>query len=134
MKGGVSLIILNGHKASGSFSWYQDNEILIPAYQEATDAGFWKALNGSKDDIIVYDRCGRLSSHVKMPHSNLEKPDTNVWTDIFEADLNRACGQKCESQSTTAKPTTAPPATTMKTTTKATAAQIMKKTTKKAQG
>jgi len=126
MIGGVSLIILNGHKASHEFSWYRDNKILIPAYQEASDAGFWEALNGTKDDIIVYDRCGRLSSHVRLPYSNLKK-HPNVWTAIFEADLNGACGQKCESQITRAKPTTAPPAT------EAQATPTMKKTTKKSQ-
>lgn len=124
----MSFVILNGRKASSTLSWYRNNRIKIPAYQEPSNEKFWEALNGDKDDILVYDRCGRLSSHVKMPLSNLGKFN-HVWNAIFRADVNGVCGLKCDAQSTT-KPTTAPPATTAPTTATTMATPTTMKTTK----
>ncbi|XP_078702094.1 selenoprotein P-like [Branchiostoma floridae x Branchiostoma belcheri] len=48
-----------------SFTVYQDNAL--------TDV--WGLLDGSKDDFIVYDRCGRLARHIKMPQANMDNTD-----------------------------------------------------------
>jgi len=70
--GGVKFMVLNGRKAASTFSWYK-GKIGYPAYQEPATKKYWEMLNGAKDDIIIYDRCGRLSAHIKMPRSNLGK-------------------------------------------------------------
>lgn len=72
MKGNVSFAVLNGRKATESFGWY-NGKIGFPAYQEPKNKTYWEMLNGAKDDIIIYDRCGRLSAHVKMPKSDLSR-------------------------------------------------------------
>jgi len=67
---GVSFMVLNGRKGSSTFSWYKKN-VYFPAYQEPFNQTYWEALDGDKDDMLVYDRCGRLSSHLKLPKSDL---------------------------------------------------------------
>lgn len=58
--------------------------------QEAQQADVWQALNGEKDDFLIYDRCGRLTNHISLPytiigHGHIEKA-------IREAYCNRTCG------------------------------------------
>ncbi|XP_066454086.1 selenoprotein Pb-like [Eleutherodactylus coqui] len=47
----------------------------IPVYQQLPDQeDVWKILDGSKDDFLVYDRCGRLTFHIRLPFSYLHFP------------------------------------------------------------
>ncbi|NXD84337.1 SEPP1 protein, partial [Halcyon senegalensis] len=39
--------------------------------QEEQQADVWTTLNGSKDDFLIYDRCGRLVYHLGLPYSFL---------------------------------------------------------------
>jgi len=40
-------------------------------YQDSQAAGVWSALNGEKDDFLIYDRCGQLTYHIPLPYSDL---------------------------------------------------------------
>nr|DBA23700.1 TPA: hypothetical protein GDO54_014591 [Pyxicephalus adspersus] len=45
----------------------------IPVYQqEVEQPDVWKQLNGNKDDFLIYDRCGRLVKHIKLPYAFLQ--------------------------------------------------------------
>uniref|UniRef100_A0A674DM90 Selenoprotein Pb-like n=1 Tax=Salmo trutta TaxID=8032 RepID=A0A674DM90_SALTR len=47
----------------------------IPVYQQAPlQDDVWEALDGDKDDFLVYDRCGRLTFHIVLPYSFLHYP------------------------------------------------------------
>lgn len=47
----------------------------IPVYQQdETQPDIWSLLNGNKDDFLVYDRCGRLISHLGLPYTFLSFP------------------------------------------------------------
>ncbi|XP_040190293.1 selenoprotein Pb-like isoform X2 [Rana temporaria] len=47
----------------------------IPVYeQRANQEDVWEILNGNKDDFLVYDRCGRLTFHIRLPYSYLHFP------------------------------------------------------------
>uniref|UniRef100_A0AAY5F1R7 Selenoprotein P N-terminal domain-containing protein n=2 Tax=Electrophorus electricus TaxID=8005 RepID=A0AAY5F1R7_ELEEL len=47
----------------------------IPVYQQSPlQADVWEALQGDKDDFLVYDRCGLLTFHIVLPYSYLHYP------------------------------------------------------------
>ncbi|XP_075037728.1 selenoprotein Pb-like [Mixophyes fleayi] len=47
----------------------------VPVYQQASaQDDVWNILNGNKDDFLIYDRCGRLTFHIRLPHSFLHFP------------------------------------------------------------
>uniref|UniRef100_A0A671WY03 Selenoprotein P N-terminal domain-containing protein n=2 Tax=Sparus aurata TaxID=8175 RepID=A0A671WY03_SPAAU len=47
----------------------------VPVYQQAPlQDDVWEALDGDKDDFLVYDRCGRLTFHIVLPYSFLHYP------------------------------------------------------------
>uniref|UniRef100_A0A3P9PQE5 Selenoprotein P n=3 Tax=Poecilia reticulata TaxID=8081 RepID=A0A3P9PQE5_POERE len=50
----------------------------------------WQALNGKKDDFIIYDRCGRLTHHISLPYSVIGHG--HIESAIKEAYCNRMCG------------------------------------------
>jgi len=53
----------------GYYDLYQD-------YSSHTDQedNVWNALNGEKDDFLIYDRCGQLTYHIPLPYSALKYP------------------------------------------------------------
>uniref|UniRef100_A0A665WT99 Selenoprotein P N-terminal domain-containing protein n=1 Tax=Echeneis naucrates TaxID=173247 RepID=A0A665WT99_ECHNA len=47
----------------------------VPVYQQTpTQDDVWEALDGDKDDFLVYDRCGHLTFHIVLPYSFLHYP------------------------------------------------------------
>lgn len=69
-------MVINGRRAESSIKKLT-RLVSFPVYQEQQNETFWEALDGKKDDILVYDRCGKLSSHIRMPKSNMKLP--HVW-------------------------------------------------------
>ncbi|XP_056389084.1 selenoprotein Pb-like [Hyla sarda] len=74
----ISYIIVNDQ----SFA----SKLLFPVLQSRAPAGMsvyqqlpnqedvWEILDGSKDDFLIYDRCGRLTFHIRLPLSYLHFP------------------------------------------------------------
>uniref|UniRef100_A0A8C5LX80 Selenoprotein P n=1 Tax=Leptobrachium leishanense TaxID=445787 RepID=A0A8C5LX80_9ANUR len=89
----ISYIVVN-HQGKHSQLRY---EILrskvsehIPVYQqEENQADVWSLLKGSKDDFLIYDRCGRLVQHLGLPYTFLSFPY------VEEAIKDAYCGKKC---------------------------------------
>ncbi|KAM9324626.1 selenoprotein Pb-like [Gastrophryne carolinensis] len=47
----------------------------IPVYQQLPNQeDVWQLLDGNKDDFLIYDRCGRLTFHIRLPLSFLHFP------------------------------------------------------------
>ena len=71
----VSFIILNRHEAADHIHLLQ-KIVNIPVYQDrrGTQGTTWGLLNGNKDDFLLYDNCGRLNYHLRMPYSFLGYP------------------------------------------------------------
>uniref|UniRef100_I3JR88 Selenoprotein P N-terminal domain-containing protein n=1 Tax=Oreochromis niloticus TaxID=8128 RepID=I3JR88_ORENI len=47
----------------------------VPVFQQQPfQNDVWEALDGDKDDFLVYDRCGLLTFHIVMPYSFLHHP------------------------------------------------------------
>jgi len=58
--------------------------------QEPQQADVWQALNGDKDDFLIYDRCGRLTKHLSLPYTIIGKG--HIEKAIREAYCNSTCG------------------------------------------
>lgn len=48
----------------------------IPVYQDNEKEKVWETLEGGKDDLYIYDRCGRLTFYLPYPYSLLFYPYT----------------------------------------------------------
>uniref|UniRef100_A0A4X2LJI9 Selenoprotein P N-terminal domain-containing protein n=1 Tax=Vombatus ursinus TaxID=29139 RepID=A0A4X2LJI9_VOMUR len=75
---GVRFIIVN-EKSPLSQALHGELELHappgIPVYrQQGPGPDIWSILGGTKDDFLVYDRCGRLTFHVQLPFSFLHFP------------------------------------------------------------
>ncbi|KAJ1169496.1 hypothetical protein NDU88_001389 [Pleurodeles waltl] len=47
----------------------------VPVYQQKPEEpDIWEILGGEKDDFLIYDRCGRLTFHIRLPYSYLHFP------------------------------------------------------------
>lgn len=47
----------------------------VPVYQQGPlQNDVWEALDGDKDDFLIYDRCGLLTFHVVLPYTLLNYP------------------------------------------------------------
>ncbi|KAG8437022.1 hypothetical protein GDO86_007924 [Hymenochirus boettgeri] len=47
----------------------------IPVYEQTPgQPDVWNILDGDKDDFLIYDRCGRLTFHIRLPLSFLHFP------------------------------------------------------------
>ncbi|KAJ8406234.1 hypothetical protein AAFF_G00304650 [Aldrovandia affinis] len=74
----VGFLIVNEQEAqSRAMFWELKRRVAegIPVYQQtALQDDVWEALEGDKDDFLVYDRCGRLTFHIVLPYSFLHYP------------------------------------------------------------
>uniref|UniRef100_A0A090X7U9 Putative selenoprotein p ixodes scapularis selenoprotein p n=1 Tax=Ixodes ricinus TaxID=34613 RepID=A0A090X7U9_IXORI len=46
-----------------------ERRVSFPVYQETANEPVWSVLEGDKDDVFIYDRCGRLSYFIPFPLS-----------------------------------------------------------------
>uniref|UniRef100_A0A3Q0R7W6 Selenoprotein P2 n=1 Tax=Amphilophus citrinellus TaxID=61819 RepID=A0A3Q0R7W6_AMPCI len=71
----VSFIIVNEREPhSRAMYWALKRSAPhgVPVYQqEPLQNDVWEALDGDKDDFLIYDRCGLLTFHTVMPYSFL---------------------------------------------------------------
>ncbi|KAI1883139.1 hypothetical protein AGOR_G00242150 [Albula goreensis] len=74
----VGFLVVNERTAmSRAMYWELKRRVAegIPVYQQAAlQDDVWEALQGDKDDFLVYDRCGRLTFHIVLPYSFLHYP------------------------------------------------------------
>uniref|UniRef100_A0A3P8Y8C2 Selenoprotein P N-terminal domain-containing protein n=1 Tax=Esox lucius TaxID=8010 RepID=A0A3P8Y8C2_ESOLU len=74
----VSFLIVNEREAQSRAMYWELRRRAspaIPVYQQAPlQDDVWEALDGDKDDFLVYDRCGRLTFHIVLPYSFLHYP------------------------------------------------------------
>ncbi|TDH06105.1 hypothetical protein EPR50_G00130400 [Perca flavescens] len=71
----VSFMIVNEREAlSRAMFWELKRRAPpdVPVYQQDPfQNDVWEALDGDKDDFLVYDRCGLLTFHIVLPYSFL---------------------------------------------------------------
>uniref|UniRef100_A0A3P9C9X8 Selenoprotein P2 n=1 Tax=Maylandia zebra TaxID=106582 RepID=A0A3P9C9X8_9CICH len=74
----VSFIIVNERDAHSRAMYWELKRSAptgVPVFQQQPlQNDVWEALDGDKDDFLVYDRCGLLTFHIVMPYSFLHHP------------------------------------------------------------
>lgn len=69
----------------------------FPVYQEPKDENVFKLMKGSKDDMFILDRCGRLHFHIPRPWSDLRnKIVSRLYKRVYHG-LSKQCA-KCSKQ------------------------------------
>ncbi|XP_078621596.1 selenoprotein Pb-like [Branchiostoma floridae x Branchiostoma japonicum] len=90
--------------------------VSFPVYQDTALTDVWGQLDGEKDDFIVYDRCGRLAKHIRMPQANMDNSDVeDAIRAVYEESPCGPCTTGPVPQETTPAPvitTAAPPTET----------------------
>uniref|UniRef100_A0A672HJ82 Selenoprotein P N-terminal domain-containing protein n=1 Tax=Salarias fasciatus TaxID=181472 RepID=A0A672HJ82_SALFA len=75
---GVHFMIVNERDAHSRAMYWELKRRAppgVPVYQQAPlQSDVWEALDGDKDDFLVYDRCGLLTFHIVLPYSFLTQP------------------------------------------------------------
>ncbi|KAF3858522.1 hypothetical protein F7725_011723 [Dissostichus mawsoni] len=73
----VSFMIVNERDAmSRAMYWELKRKAPpgVPVYQQGPlQDDVWEALDGDKDDFLIYDRCGLLTFHIVLPYSFLHQ-------------------------------------------------------------
>jgi len=108
----ITFMILNMKKSATSISELK-KRVSFPVYQEPANQDIVAMLDGKKDDMLIYDRCGLLVDHLRMPYSYMRYP--YVWDSLKKVYNNKIseCHRHCPTpttaaptQSTTAMPVT----------------------------
>lgn len=74
----VSYMIVNKREAHSRAMYWELKRRAPPGVEVYQQSPFqrdvWETLGGSSDDFLIYDRCGLLTYHVRLPYSVLQKP------------------------------------------------------------
>ena len=73
----------------------------IQVYQETDIVSIWDKLKGSRGDLFIYDRCGRLTYYIPSPLSVLSARAPIAQATILSAYFDNPCGSSCSHQPTT---------------------------------
>jgi hypothetical protein len=66
----VQMIGINArYRAAHLMSSELDRVVNFTVYQATHHKHYWSVLGGLKDDVFIYDKCGRLSYYVPFPRS-----------------------------------------------------------------
>jgi hypothetical protein len=71
------------HQASRLMLSLLRQSVSFPVLQDTHANSLWTTLGGHKDDVLVFDRCGRLTAHVTYPKSHVASQHVEaaiMWT------------------------------------------------------
>ncbi|CAH1249367.1 SELENOP [Branchiostoma lanceolatum] len=87
----ISFGVVNSHLRNAPLEIGEiEGRVNFPVYQDTAQDDIWSLLDARKDDFIIYDRCGRLVRHVRMPQAHMDNPD--VENIIRAAYYQSPCG------------------------------------------
>lgn len=75
------------------------NRVSFEVFQETNEEEVWSLLEGGKDDMFVYDRCGRLTFYIPFPLSILNESPL-VARAVLATYFRSPCGDKCDQNKT----------------------------------
>ena len=73
--------------------------VSFDVYQETDEEEVWSVMEGDKDDMFVYDRCGRLTYYVPFPLSILNESPL-LSNAILATYFRSPCGANCDQNKT----------------------------------
>lgn len=80
------------------------SRVSFAVHQESEQEPAWSALGGSKDDVFVFDRCGRLSFYVPFPISLVLPGYLPVVEDALRRTYEGSlCGLSCSAPDRTVR-------------------------------
>ncbi|KAI0213867.1 hypothetical protein LSAT2_001045 [Lamellibrachia satsuma] len=86
-------------------SWLR-GAVDFPIYQDQADVNVWTLLGGNRDDVFVYNKCGRLTEHIRFPRSSVSTNAVEVA--VLRAHLRDPCASVSDDVLTDANGKTAP--------------------------
>lgn len=98
---GIPVVILGinaHHRTSRLMASQFDMLVNFSVYQASHDNQLWSKLGGMKDDVFIYDDCGRLTYYLPFPHSYV--PHRFVELAVQSTYERSLCGPKNESGTT----------------------------------
>lgn len=100
----LQLIIINGYQDAGSVDALR-RRTTFPVIQETPEEPLWTTLDGHKDDLFLYDRCGRLAYFLPFPLGMLAHRNNSIPRQlILDTSSHSICGSDsaCHPNGTTA--------------------------------
>lgn len=82
----IAFLVVNSKKERSQKLLHRlEAKVSFPVYQETEHEEVWNVLSGGKDDMFVYDRCGRLVAYIPYPLSLLDNDRSLVSNFILYA-------------------------------------------------
>lgn len=72
------------------------SRVTFDVYQDTAEKNIWGLMEGGKDDIYVYDRCGRLAYYIPYPLSIMNSEEALVVSAILATYYRSPCGTTCD--------------------------------------
>jgi len=95
----VHFVGINARSRAAQLLASEFNRLInFTVYQSTHRAHYWSQLGGLKDDVFIYDRCGRLTYYVPFPHSFV--PMRFVELAIQSTHADELCGPPPSTNST----------------------------------
>ncbi|KAH7968561.1 hypothetical protein HPB52_009614 [Rhipicephalus sanguineus] len=92
----LQFLVVNDRK-SAHLRDHLDQRVSFAVHQETEEEPVWTTMDGGKDDVFIFDRCGRLAYYVPFPISLLLPGHLPVVEDsLRRAYDGEPCGLTCE--------------------------------------
>ncbi|CAG2105446.1 unnamed protein product [Medioppia subpectinata] len=72
-------------------------KVSFGVYQENESDLIWSALDGGKDDMFIYDRCGLLTYYIPFPLSIIHAQQPILQAALLSTYFDNPCGESCDS-------------------------------------
>ncbi|CAG2178912.1 unnamed protein product, partial [Oppiella nova] len=72
-------------------------KVSFGVYQENGNELVWNALDGGKDDMFIYDRCGLLTYYIPFPLSIIHAQQPILQAALLSTYFDNPCGESCDS-------------------------------------
>lgn len=96
----LEFIIVNSKLSHSQEKLHElQKRVSFGVYQETDEEEVWSVMEGGKDDMFVYDRCGRLTYFVPFPLSILNESPL-VSNAILATYFRSPCGVTCDQNNT----------------------------------
>ncbi|GFR05496.1 hypothetical protein TNCT_605791, partial [Trichonephila clavata] len=92
----LEFIIVNSNLPHAQMVLHElTSRVTFDVYQDTIEKNIWGLMEGGKDDIYVYDRCGRLAYYIPYPLSIMNSEETLVVSAILATYYRSPCGTTC---------------------------------------
>lgn len=99
----VAFVLVNSVDSQEDSSALLHLNMALIMVQDTPSTLIWKKLSGRKDDVFVYDRCGRLTYNIAFPLSIIHPRQQMVESAVISTYLDDLCGNlTCQNNTSSA--------------------------------